>query len=256
MWAAFTDLHAGNLALHAGDNHAQVPSHRARLERAMGVPGGSLAFMNQNHSTVAALAGLREPPAVEGQAPAVEHAVPGAPDASGALDASGAPDADAMVSAGGSRPLAVLVADCVPVVIAATAGDTGTVMIGVIHAGRLGVRNGIVKNTVAMMSSAGARSISAWIGPSICGNCYEVPAEMRDDVAGLVPKAWAVTRWDTPGLNLPAAVKEQLEQEGVSVHPVVAPSSSCTLENGDLYSHRGSTQGRPAGRFAGLVWRS
>lgn len=242
MWAAFTDLHAGNLALSAGDNRARVPSNRARLERAMGVPCGSLAFMNQTHSTVAALAGLRE-------TSAVDDSVPGVP------AAAGAPDADALVSAGGCRPLAVLVADCVPIVVSATAGDT-PIMTGVIHAGRLGVRNGIVKNTVEMISSAGAQSISAWIGPSICGDCYEVPAEMRDDVAGLVPEAWAATRWGTPGLNLPAAVKAQLEQEGVSVHPVDAPSSSCTLENGALYSHRGAAQGRPAGRFAGLVWRS
>jgi YfiH family protein len=160
-----------------------------------------------------------------------------------------APTADAMVSVG--EPLAVMVADCVPIVLVGeavtAAGGPAEPVLGVVHAGRPGLAAGVVPAAVARMRALGATGISAWIGPSICGNCYEVPEGMRADVAAVVPAAWCTTAQGTPGLDLPAGVRSQLEAEGVAVEY----SGGCTREDEGLFSYRRENR---TGRFAGLVW--
>ncbi|MCP9000183.1 polyphenol oxidase family protein [Pseudarthrobacter sp. RMG13] len=212
---AFTDTRAGNLALHVADNAADVLQRREALEDAAGLTRGSLRFMEQVHGT------------------AVEMMEPATP----------APTADAMVSRG--LPLAVMVADCIPAVLVGE-GPEGPVLAAV-HAGRPGIENGILPAAVERMRSAGATAIRAWLGPSICGRCYEVPAELRAQVAAQVPATWAATSWGTPALDLPAGAKRQLEAAGV----VIEYAGPCTLENEELFSYRRSNT---TGRFAGLVW--
>ena len=97
------------------------------------------------------------------------------------------------------------------------------------------------------MRMLGALNISAWLGPSICGSCYEVPEQLREEVAEVAPAAWSSTSWGTPALDLPAGVRAQLAEEGVTVEY----SGECTLENDSLYSYRRDSR---TGRFAGLVW--
>ncbi|MDQ0664874.1 YfiH family protein [Arthrobacter ulcerisalmonis] len=213
--AAFTDARAGNLALHVGDDPAAVQERRARLEQSIGVGPQSLRFMNQVHGTTVAMMDAGSP----------------------------APEADAMVSRG--LPLAVMVADCIPVLLAGESG-TGPVLAAV-HAGRPGVANGVLPAAVDTMLSLGASRIRAWLGPSICGSCYEVPAALRDEVAAVVPSARSTTSWGTPALDLPAGARSQLEAAGVSVEH----AGACTLETETLYSYR---RDRNTGRFAGLVW--
>jgi len=100
------------------------------------------------------------------------------------------------------------------------------------------------------MHELGASSIEAWLGPHVCGGCYEVPAALRDDVAAVVPASYACTTWGTPSLDLGAGVEAQLERVGCIVHN----RSRCTFESPDLYSYR--RDGKRSGRFAGLVvWR-
>ncbi|KRE78134.1 polyphenol oxidase family protein [Arthrobacter sp. Soil762] len=212
---AFTDTQAGNLALHVGDNAVDVLQRREALEDAAGMARGSLRFMEQVHGT------------------AVEMMEPATP----------APTADAMVSRG--LPLAVMVADCIPAVLVGQ-GPDGRVLAAV-HAGRPGIENGILPAAVERMRSAGATGIRAWLGPSICGRCYEVPADLRAQVAAQVPATWAATSWGTPALDLPAGAKSQLEAAGV----VIEYAGPCTLENEVLFSYRRSNT---TGRFAGLVW--
>jgi hypothetical protein len=124
---------------------------------------------------------------------------------------------------------------------------SGAPLLGVVHAGRPGVASGVVPAAVARLRTLGAGRVSAWIGPSICGSCYEVPEGMRDDVAALVPAAWCTTSRGTPGLDLPAGVRSQLEADGVTVEY----SGGCTLEDEALFSYRRNNR---TGRFAGLVW--
>ena len=161
-----------------------------------------------------------------------------------------------VVSAGGPRQqcdalvidrpdvvLMVRIADCVPVLLA----DDDAGVIGAAHAGRKGVVAGVVPACVDRMRQLGARELSAWIGPHICGRCYEVPAALQQEVAAVEPVTASTTSANTPGLDLGAGVSAQLQRLGVRVYDV----SSCTLESPDLFSYR--RDGADAGRLGGVI---
>jgi polyphenol oxidase len=152
-------------------------------------------------------------------------------------------DADGIITGRRHLVLSVRAADCVPVLLA----DPSVGQIGAAHCGRAGLAAGIVPNVVEAMREQGAKEIVAWLGPSICGGCYEVPAEMQEEVASVVPESCATTSWGTPALDLGAGVRTQLSREGVAVTDV----ARCTRESADLYSYR--RDGARAGRHAGLV---
>jgi YfiH family protein len=156
------------------------------------------------------------------------------------------PAGDALVTATPGLGLMVRVADCAPVVLAAP--EDG--VIGAVHAGRSGMVLDIAARTVEVMRGLGAADITAWLGPRVCGGCYEVPATLRDEVTAVVPEAWAETSWGTPALDIGAGVRAQLVRVGVDVVDV----EGCTLEEQSLHSYR--RDGASAGRFAGLVWLS
>lgn len=220
---AFTDRGAGNLALHTGDDADAVRARRSALERSMGVPGGSLVFLEQVHGTDVADADADDCPAV--------------------------PTADAAVTATGV-PLAVMVADCVPVLLVGE-GPRGPVT-GVAHAGRRGLLDGVLERSVEQLRARGAGGLSAWLGPSICGSCYEVPAAMREQSVRRLPAVAATTSWGTPALDLRAGARERLSALAVRVvEPTVPSGSSCTCENEALSSHR---RDPGSGRIVGVVW--
>jgi YfiH family protein len=153
------------------------------------------------------------------------------------------PSCDALVSSMPWVALCVRVADCVPVVLA----DPDSGVTGVAHAGRKGVAAGVINATIDAMEAAGAEQIRAWVGPHVCGGCYEVPAELRAEVSEVVPAAFACTTWGTPSIDLGAAVRSQLEDRHVTAVDV----EGCTRESADLYSYRRDHQA--SGRFAGIV---
>jgi len=189
---------------------------REELDKAAGIAPRRFQYMNQVHGNEVALL----------------------------ESAAAAPTADAMVSR--RLPMAVMVADCIPLVLVGDSGGAGPVL-GVVHAGRPGLASGVVPAAVDQLRAVGARNIRAWLGPSICGRCYEVPTELREEVAAVAPSAWSTTTWGTPALDLPAGAVSQLESEGV----LVEYRGPCTLETDTLYSYR---RDRNSGRFAGLVW--
>ncbi len=155
------------------------------------------------------------------------------------------PVADGLLTS--DRAAAVLVADCLPILwVAETAEGRG--LAAAVHAGRKGVAANIVRETAQALRARGGVELEAWIGPSICGACYEVPEELRAEVASAVPETFAQTSWGTPSLDLRAGAQAQLEAEGVRVHRL----DVCTLEDRRFFSHRGGS----AGRFAGIVYRS
>lgn len=221
---AFTDTGAGNLALHVEDHPELVMARRARLDQAVGLGSRKFQYMDQVHGNTVELIAAHGP----------------------------GPTADAMVSPATSsqrgipQPLAVMVADCVPVVLVGR-DATDHPVIAVAHAGRPGVASAVVPATVARMRGLGAVDIRAWLGPSICGSCYEVPEQLRADVSAKEPATWSSTSWGTPALDLPAGVRAQLAASEVSVEY----SGGCTLENNSLFSYRRDSR---TGRFAGLVW--
>ena len=224
-----------NLALHVGDDAARVGRARRRLEEALGLGPGrrggagpqapGLAWMNQVHSAVVARARLQMRP-------------------------DDAPAADALVLSSRARPaalrpagVAVMVADCVPLLLAA---DDGTI-VAAVHAGRRGMLAGVVTAAVEAMAGLGADPAGLWaaIGPAICGSCYEVPERMRQEAAAREPACAAVTRWGTPGLDVAAGVVAQLRRAGVRR---IDRPGWCTYEDRRFYSHRrDGTTGRIVG---------
>ncbi|QIK83315.1 peptidoglycan editing factor PgeF [Sanguibacter sp. HDW7] len=223
-WAA-PDGPGLDLGLNAGDDADRVRANRALLAGALGAP---VVYATQVHG-----AHVRE---VDDPAAAT-------------LDSVG--EADGLVTTVPGLALAVLVADCVPVVLA----DPRARVVGVAHAGRRGVELDVVGAVLDVMRSRGASpaDVRAVVGPSACGRCYEVPDAMRDAVASLAPGAWSTTSWGTPALDLPAAVDARLRDLGVG-H--VVRDGRCTIEDASLFSHRRATAPGGAGttgRLAGVV---
>ncbi|MGH3445533.1 MAG: polyphenol oxidase family protein, partial [Nocardioidaceae bacterium] len=100
-----------------------------------------------------------------------------------------------------------------------------------------------------VQESAGTERLAAWIGPHVCGACYEVPEQLRREVSDVVAQAHATTSWGTPALDLGAGVAAQLRASGVED---IVDTHRCTREDDDLFSYR--RQGAASGRLAGLVW--
>ncbi|MGG5257594.1 polyphenol oxidase family protein [Phycicoccus avicenniae] len=203
-----------NLGLHVEDDPADVAENRRRLGAAVGHP---VVWMDQCH----------------GAEVAVVDAVPEV-----------APRCDAVVTTAPDLALAVLVADCVPVLLASPSG-----VVAAVHAGRPGMVAGVVPAAVTAMRELGAREIDAVVGPSVCGRCYEVPAAMREGAAAVQPVSATVSWTGTPAIDVAAGVVAQLRALDVPVTWV----AGCTRERPDLYSYRGSGI---TGRFAGVVARA
>jgi YfiH family protein len=209
-----------NLGDHVGDDPAAVAANRARLARELGVPEDRLVWMSQVHGTGVAVVDGRQ--------------------------AGPLPDTDAVVTATPGLVLGVLAADCVPVLLA----DHVTGVVAAVHAGREGVRRGVLPAALSAMASLGARArhVSALLGPAVCGSCYEVPEDMQADVARVAPAAAVRTRRGTPGLDLRAGLEEMLRRAGVTE---VVHDPRCTVEDRTLFSHR---RDGVTGRQAGIVW--
>ena len=211
-----------NLGLGVGDDPGAVTANRALLAGACGVHRTDLAWMRQTHSADVCYlgSGTTEPP---GPVDAMFTDVPG-------------------------RVLCVLVADCVPVLVA----DPAARIVGVAHAGREGMAAGVVPALISAMTAAGASpaAMRALTGPSICGGCYEVPAELQARVSAVVPQSRCQTYDGTAGLDIAAGVRAQLGAAGVGWFRSVP---QCTKESADLFSYRrDGTTGRSAG-VIGLV---
>ncbi|WP_030203546.1 peptidoglycan editing factor PgeF [Streptomyces sp. NRRL S-87] len=227
---AFTDRWGGvsavpyeelNLGGAVGDDPAAVRENRARAARSLGLAPEGVVWMNQVHGRDVAVV---DGPWADGPVPAV----------------------DAVVTTRPGLALAVLTADCTPVLLA----DPVAGVAAAAHAGRPGLVAGVVPAVVEAMAALGADPvrITARTGPAVCGRCYEVPADMREAVAAVVPQAYAETSWGTPAVDVVAGVHAQLVALGVRD---LARSAVCTLESPDHYSYR---RDRTTGRLAGYVW--
>ncbi len=230
--AAFTTRDGGvsagpwgglDLATHVGDDPVAVAHNRGLVERWVGAP---IAWADQVHGAEVFV--VTAPPA-DRLAPVAR--------------------ADALVTGRIDVAVGVLVADCVPVLLA----DAAAGVVAALHAGRRGLVAGVVQSAVAAMRDLGAipGRIRSMIGPSVCGACYEVPSAMRDEVARLVPAARAETSWGTPSLDLPGGVAAVLGACGVGE---VQRLELCTLTDPRFFSHRRSARrSEPTGRFAGVI---
>lgn len=161
------------------------------------------------------------------------------------LPTSAPASCDALVTAQTDVALLARAADCVPVLLA----DTRTGWIAAVHSGRPGLASGVVPAAVAAIGERGGSVDTAWIGPHVCGRCYEVPGAMRDEVAALVPESASETSWGTPSVDLGAGVRAQLAAAGVVD---VRDVGVCTREDPAWPSYR--RDGDAATRFAGVIW--
>jgi polyphenol oxidase len=227
---AFTDRWGGvsaapyaelNLGGAVGDDPRAVHANRARAAARLGLDPAHVVWMNQVHG--------RDVVVVDG--PWGENP---------------APRADAVVTTRPGLALAVLTADCTPVLLA----DPVAPVIAAVHAGRPGVVAGVVPAAVRAMVELGAEParIKARTGPAVCGRCYEVPEAMRAEIAAVEPAAYAVTSWGTPAVDVIGAVHDQLDRLGVRDRE---RSTACTMESADHFSYR---RERTTGRLAGYVW--
>jgi YfiH family protein len=233
--AAFTDRHGGTSGGPFASLNLAEPGSRAAP------PEEGEAVRRNAELVVRAFTGSDDahplPPVVR------MHQVHGAHVA--VVDATSVPpEADALVTSERGVVLMVRVADCVPLLLA----DPDAGLVAAVHAGRPGLVAGVVPAAVSALRDLGARRLRGWLGPHVCGRCYEVPERMRADVESAVPGTGAETSWGTPSVDIGRGVRSQLEAEEVQVLDV----ARCTLEDDDLYSYR--RQGEHSGRLAGLVW--
>ncbi len=194
-----------NFGFHVGDDPAAVSANRALL--------GNVQFMNQVHGNDVVV---------------VDHV----------LDQE--PTCDALITTTKGVSLAVMVADCIPLLLISQE------VVAAVHVGRAGLVNRVAIKALHHMRTLGAIEMHAILGPSICGKCYEVPLHMRHDVIADHPRAFSTTHQGTPGLDLSAGLIAELTAEGVSYEASVI----CTKEDPLYYSHR---RDNPTGRFAGVV---
>ena len=151
------------------------------------------------------------------------------------------PTCDALITSEPGIALAVMVADCIPLLL------SSSTVIGAVHVGRRGLMNSVAVKAVDAMRTLGADQIHAQLGPSICGRCYEVPQELADEVVAKHPAASSLTNNLTPALDLPRALIADLVAMGVTYEA----STICTLENDEYFSYR---RHNITGRNAGVVW--
>jgi YfiH family protein len=221
-----------NLGIHVGDDPVAVAENRARLRAHL---PAEPVWLDQVHGIEVFDADVNA--AIDGALfPSPSHRPP---------------RADAAITRTPGRVLAILTADCLPVVIV----DEAATILGVTHAGWRGLAAGVLEVTLERMSQAVGASPEwrAWIGPAIGPQAFEVGADVRDaflaDDPGSAP---CFVPRETPGkwlADLPELAARRLRRAGVAQ---VEPSGRCTVSEADRYfSYRRDGQ---TGRIATLAW--
>lgn len=213
---------AFNLGARCGDEPGAVATNRVRLADALALPAPP-RWLQQVHG-----ADVHE--------------------ARDAFDPAQEPVADAAVADAGAVVLAVLTADCLPVLFCSDDGSR----IGAAHAGWRGLAAGVLEATVAAMAMPPERLL-VWLGPAAGPAAYEIGVEVRDaflarDAAADV--AFAPTRPGHWRVDLYRLARQRLAEVGVTR---VYGGERCTIsEPAAFFSHR---RDQRTGRMASLIWR-
>jgi YfiH family protein len=194
-----------NFGFHVGDDPVAVAANRALL--------GNTQFMNQVHGNDVVVIDQ-----------VLDHE----------------PTCDALITTSAGVALAVMVADCIPLLLISEK------VVAAVHVGRAGLVNRVAIKAVEQMRVLGASDIHAILGPSICGKCYEVPLGMQQEVVATHPASLSTSYQGTPALDLPAGLIAELIAQGLTYEA----SPICTQEDPLYFSHR---RDNPTGRFAGVV---
>lgn len=204
-----------NLATHVGDEADHVEANRIELAARLGLSRDRIFFMNQVHGREVAVidrtSDFRDPPT-----------------------------ADALFTEVPGLALVTLIADCVPLLL------TSSRAVAAVHVGRQGLIAGVLEATLDIFHQRGIfdREISAEIGPSICGDCYEVDLQMYKEVIAINPAT--ATDDEKHCLNVAGGLESLLAQRGISWQR----HEGCTMHESRFFSYR---RDGVTGRQAGVV---
>ena len=199
-----------NLATHVDDISEHVVKNRTQLANQIGRP---IQFLEQVHGNqVVSIEKICEPPI-----------------------------ADAAFTRVKGIALAVMVADCVPILF------TSDEVVGVAHVGRRGLVNGVIAQVAAVLKNISPTNLAAHIGPHICSSCYEISKDLANEISQNFPEVISQSRWGTPSIDLRSSIIQQLQIEEIETNDL----SHCTYEDENLFSYR---RDQKTGRNAGIVW--
>ena len=213
---------AFNLGLRSGENEAVVRSNRSLLVRALDLPSAP-CWLRQVHGNEVAI-----------------------------FDAPGAANdeeqqADAAITRRPGTVLAILTADCMPILLCAADGSE----VAAVHAGWRGLAAGVIEACVGRMRAQPANLI-AWLGPAIGPSSYEVGDEVRAAFVAHEARSNAAFSATRPGhwlCDLYTLARQRLHALGVTA---VHGGGFNTFADERFYSYR--RDGANSGRFASLIW--
>jgi len=205
-----------NLALHVGDEPSSVTNNRKLLAEKIGISEASLFFMNQVHGNSVAV--------IDENSSAINE-----------------PTADSLFTEVKGKALAVLVADCTPLLLKSERA------VAAVHVGRRGLVAGVIAEVLKHFDKAGIgrTEISAELGPSICANCYEVDVTTYEEVVAIVPGS--ATSAELHCLDISKGIEFQLNGAGVAFEN----SQICVRHSEGYFSYRRDPR---TGRQAGVIW--
>lgn len=221
--APFDSFNLGNFRADDGDDPAVVARNRAELVQRFGLPSPP-HWLKQVHGT----------DVVRFDAPA-------------GLEARSEPEADAAVTSIPGVVLAILTADCLPVLFCDVAGTC----VAAAHAGWRGLVQGVLAATIAAMRRPGAELL-AWLGPAIEPSAFEVGDEVREQFLARAPESVSAfvrnhrQRWQA---DLYSLARQELARAGIT--RVFGGGFECFADRVRFFSYRREAR---TGRMATLIW--
>ncbi|MBB6256628.1 peptidoglycan editing factor PgeF [Xanthomonas sp. WHRI 7064] len=235
--APFDTLNLGNRHSADGDTPEQVERNRALLVEALALPG-TPQWLRQVHGVevlrvdAPVLAPGEQPPAAGTVAPGAQE-----------------PVADAAVTAVPGVVLAILTADCLPVVLAAADGSE----VAAAHAGWRGLADGMLERSVAAMRTP-PQQVLAWLGPAAGPQAYEIGEDVFNAFVAHDAQAQCAFVATRPGhwrVDLYALARQRLQHAGVPASAIHGGGLCTISEPQRFFSHR---RDRRSGRMATLAW--
>ena len=246
-----------NFGSRCGDELETVAENRRQLQAALGLPSPP-RWLRQVHGTAVvrfegeAATPSQPPPSLRerggaGSAPSLSPQVKGRAGEGLLLDEE--PIADASVTSAAGVVLAILTADCLPVVFAARDGSE----VAAAHAGWRGLADGMLEATLAAMRTPAA-DVVAWLGPAAGPDRYEIGADVRDAFLAHAPEAATAFAATRPGhwrVDLYALARQRLQAAGMNPADIHGGDQCTIADPSRWFSHR---RDRRSGRMATLVW--
>ncbi len=232
--ACFTTRHGGvsrppytsaNLALHVGDDAADVLANHDLLARTLGYGRSGLIHMRQIHSD--RIVNVDE-----------------------TFHFDTPPECDALITDRPGMALMVMSADCTPILLY----DPFSRAIGAVHAGRAGAFLGILPKTIRAMEAAFAtapENLQITLGPSIGGCCYEVNAKIAAEAAEAGYTNALRFEEERVFLDVNTILLTQLKEMGISEERIDVVSACTACRSDTYFSYRADAQ--KTGRIAGVI---